>query len=549
MSDAVHLWEMSRKVRTVPTNQFLEGIPRAKYAGFDSERPDKPSTCLEGTRTAILQNIVDWITETDPAAPQLFWLSGIAGVGKTAVACTIAGLMQNLGLLGAQFCFSRRGEAELRDPALVFPTIAYQLARFDREFGRRITAALEADPEAPYASLKQQLDRLIVRPLKDLERDPKRVVVLVFDAFDECETRGAKEILQLLVAALGSLPFFMKIFITSRPVHHIQSILMEPWTKVRSAALEISVAKGDILHFLRHGLHKLGEERGLPGGWITESEISLLAEKAGILFVSARTSLRFLENGPDLRQQLRTLLMSITSPSTTGPNKGSPWSEMDHQYMQLILETIPRENSHEVAASLRQTIGTIILLRDPLPMYSLEDLIGLDDEPRYLLRHLRSVIFLPPSPDDCPRLYDSSFGEFLQDHSRCTDDLLWIDTEQHERRMAQRCLETLTIMLSKNGLRGLDPFLLNNQIQDLAMKVQENFSPVLQYSCRYWASHLCAAHGDADGFVLNALAAFASTSLLLWLEAMSWMGEVRLAASSLENAIIWVVSAGRSSAF
>lgn len=262
----MRLWEVSRKVDNILTNEYLESLPRAKYASFDYERPDKPSGCFQGTRTAIIKLITDWITGTDPTAPRFFWLNGIAGIGKTTVACTIAGHMQNLGLLGGHFCFSRRGEAQLRNPALVLPTIAYQLARFDPEFGRRITAALEADPEAPYASFKQQLDRLIINPLKDLDRDPERVVLIMFDAFDECEARGAKEILQLLVAALPSLPFFLKIFITSRPELHIRSVLI-PATGVRMTALhdiETSVVGSDILLYLQHCLRTLGEERGLP---------------------------------------------------------------------------------------------------------------------------------------------------------------------------------------------------------------------------------------------------------------------------------------------
>lgn len=249
LSEAVHLFEVREKVQAVLTNQFLESLPRAKYAGYDCERPDRPTNCLEGTRVALLDTLTEWLTDLRAEVARLFWLKGIAGVGKTTVARTIAEVARIEGLLGGHFFFNRRGEAELRNPALFFPTIAYQLARFDSEFCQRITASLEADPEAPYATLRQQLDRLIIKPLSGIQRDPERIVMLVFDAFDECEARGAKEILQLLVAAIPALPFLLKILITSRPEPHIHSALDSP-TSVHVATLhdiESSIVKNDIL--------------------------------------------------------------------------------------------------------------------------------------------------------------------------------------------------------------------------------------------------------------------------------------------------------------
>lgn len=242
--------------------------------------------------------IADWFSDPSSSIPRFFWLKGIAGVGKTTVARTVAELAQKAGFLGAQFFFSKRGEAELRNPALVFPTIAYQLARFDPQFSERITAALEADPEAPFASLKQQLDRLIIKPLSGLDRDPKRVVLIVLDAFDECEARGAKEIVQLLVAAMPSLPFFLKILITSRPEAHITSVLdpslsaLSPSSNLRITALhdiEASIVKSDIRLYLHTRLRNLPAERNLPlsPDWVKDFEIDLLAEKAGNLFIHA----------------------------------------------------------------------------------------------------------------------------------------------------------------------------------------------------------------------------------------------------------------------
>lgn len=541
-SIAIDVAEVSRDIKIATTNDFLERLPRAKYASYDCERSDRPVSCFEGTRTAILEDIDTWIFDTNPNSPRVFWLNGLAGIGKTTIARTATERLQKRNQLGGNFFFSRRGEAELRNPALVFPSIAYQLARFNPEFGRRITTALETDPEAPYASLKQQLERLIVTPLSEIERDPENVVVLVFDAFDECEARGAKEILQLLIAAIPSLPFFLKIFITARPEHHIRSVLL-PASGLQITALhdiEKSIVKKDILLYLQAKLRELPGERGmdLPPDWITEDEILLLADQAGNLFIHAATSLRFLMEGWGPREQLDMLLMIISSPHRDGAN---PFANLDTLYQQILLAHIPESNSSETAAPLRLVLGTIVLLRDPLPVAALERLVGLGPgKAGNILQYLHSVILTPPPPGGCPKVYHPSFPDFLQDALRCTDRRLWINTEEHEVRMLLACLAIIKAKLHPNMLGNVDGGLLNSEMVDLETKLEIAFPPELRHACRYWASHL-ARTTPGDPAVQVALDDFASTLMLPWMEAMSWLGATREAVVAFEDTRSWMV--------
>src|SRR5438128_2155226 len=81
------------------TSNFLE---HAEQVGLNGSKK-----CLDGTRIEILNEIVDWINNSDAATPRIFWLSGQAGKGKSAIAHTIALHAHNLGMLGSCFCFSR----------------------------------------------------------------------------------------------------------------------------------------------------------------------------------------------------------------------------------------------------------------------------------------------------------------------------------------------------------------------------------------------------------------------------------------------------------
>ena len=103
----------------------LDSLVCAGRVGLNTEKK-----CLDGTRTEILNEVVNWINNTDPTAPRMFWLHGQAGKGKSAIAHTVALQAQNLGVLGSCFCFTRvRQHEELHTK--LFSTIARDLADRD----------------------------------------------------------------------------------------------------------------------------------------------------------------------------------------------------------------------------------------------------------------------------------------------------------------------------------------------------------------------------------------------------------------------------------
>ena len=63
----------------------LDNIRRARGAGFHHGRH---RGCLKGTREAVLGEIELWANGFDK--PPVFWLDGLAGTGKSAIAQTIA---------------------------------------------------------------------------------------------------------------------------------------------------------------------------------------------------------------------------------------------------------------------------------------------------------------------------------------------------------------------------------------------------------------------------------------------------------------------------
>lgn len=66
----------------------LDALPRAEGASFNSGELEHERRCLRGTRTKILEFIDQWTA--DPQGKRIFWLRGMAGTGKSAIARTLA---------------------------------------------------------------------------------------------------------------------------------------------------------------------------------------------------------------------------------------------------------------------------------------------------------------------------------------------------------------------------------------------------------------------------------------------------------------------------
>src|SRR5436190_294793 len=69
-------------------NNVLKSLPIAKDAPFNAYQRQHDPTCLPDTRVDLLQEIYNWADGQDK--PCIFWLSGLAGTGKSTVARTVA---------------------------------------------------------------------------------------------------------------------------------------------------------------------------------------------------------------------------------------------------------------------------------------------------------------------------------------------------------------------------------------------------------------------------------------------------------------------------
>lgn len=71
----------------------------------------------------------------------VLWLCGVAGVGKSSIAITVAKLLEDMGLLGSMYSFEAANQATL-NPANFFSTIAHHLAERSPQWKQRLVESL-----------------------------------------------------------------------------------------------------------------------------------------------------------------------------------------------------------------------------------------------------------------------------------------------------------------------------------------------------------------------------------------------------------------------
>ncbi|KAJ7832894.1 hypothetical protein B0H14DRAFT_1171958 [Mycena olivaceomarginata] len=179
--------------------------------------------CMPGTRVGVLTELAAWAT--DPDSPAIYFLTGMAGAGKSAIAYSFAKLFENQTLLGASFFCSRASEAR-SNVAGIIPSIVFRLAYHSQRFAEAIIHAIKNAPGVsfPHRSPAFQFTTLITEPLHTLAQDFP-IPVIVIDALDECSGLNVvRELLSMLIrSSLNPIQGGrLKFFITSRPVPHIE---------------------------------------------------------------------------------------------------------------------------------------------------------------------------------------------------------------------------------------------------------------------------------------------------------------------------------------
>ncbi|UKZ94148.1 uncharacterized protein TrAFT101_009032 [Trichoderma asperellum] len=503
---------------------ILDKLPVAREAAFNSIPEAQESTCLAGTRVDILHRISEWANDFN--TKPIFWLSGMAGTGKSTISRTIA--QSFAGHLGASFFF-KRGDADRGTASKIFTTIAADLLIREPALAPYIKQAIDNDPAVPWKGLQEQFDQLISQPLLKFVADGGKFdsVIIIIDALDECERESQiKSIIGLLSHLKIREGLCLRTFVTSRPelpvrlgfhaIEHKNLILHE---------IPQIIIKQDISLFLEYKIAEIREkfnasvskDRQLPLGWPGESSFQSLVNMAVPLFIFAATVSRFIADrrGGDPDEKLKDILLYESR---------SQESRLDATYMPVLSNIISGLSTREREKTTQQfqnIIGSVITLASPLSSLALSQILNvskriIDNQ----LDLLHSVLRVPSSPESPIRLLHISFRDFLTDPDKEGRSPFWIDEKQAHARMAINCLNVMGKHLKCCicGIRDLG--MPRSEIQPA--KIEACLPPEAQYACLYWTYHLRKAEKyiNANEKIYN----FLICHFLHWIEALSLMG-------------------------
>jgi len=481
-----------------------------------------------------LNTIELWVR--DPTNSPVYWLNGLAGTGKSTIAKTIAERLFADGKLGGSFFCSRDFE-DRRNLQLISPTLATQLARKYPEFRSIFVPLVQSDPKIAYESLYNQMNKLIVQPLKRSGIS----TVIVIDALDECEDEGsASAILSVLGRLVSEIPN-VKFFLTGRPEPRIsEGFLLPLLAKMTDTFVLHDVERdqvdSDIRLFFRTSFLELTSRMSGLDNWPTEQQVELLCGRAAGLFVYAAVAVRFIDDdkrGP--RDQLDLLLDS----DKVGAREGEA---LDALYTSILQEAFSDDDDPEDDAKTRSVLGVVILAVNPLSPSAIATLLGFDTEDvPPLLSLAKSLLVLQDDPSHPVRPFHKSFPDFITDPARCTNARFHIPPADHHLQFLMSCLGLMDRTLAKNMCK-LPDGVANSDIGDLEERIKECIDPALQYSCVSWHAHLI----DIDTTPVHAptvtptLYQFLEKKFLSWLEALSVLGAVSNGVDALQAAGGWL---------
>ncbi|KAJ7326431.1 hypothetical protein DFH08DRAFT_885874 [Mycena albidolilacea] len=387
------------------------------------ERFPEPA-CHPGTRTAIMEMLHSWSTDTSTEST-ILWLHGCAGAGKSAIAQMFAKSLQNEGRLGASFFF-QRGHSKRGTWHSLIPTIAYQLASSVTELLLPIQQAVEGDKLVIGRALAISFQALLVEPLKKLS-DLQRTPVIVLDGLDECaDHKIQQQILRLFIGAIRHHHLCFRLLIVSRPEPHLREVLEteETFAICRHFALSADEsAYRDIRTYFDAEFSRIRCEfitRGiyLEPEWPSPDTVDQLVSMSSATFIYATTVIHFIDDEYHHPADRLNSVLEL-DPRSTAP--------LDDLYTQ-ILSIVPQEQEGLQLQILHTIcIGKEKGRRITVDPEEIDILLNLRTGTcRLILRRLHSLFKVPPirtrfgsqtiwAPID---FLHASFGDYLADTRR-----------------------------------------------------------------------------------------------------------------------------------
>ncbi|KDQ15294.1 hypothetical protein BOTBODRAFT_297585 [Botryobasidium botryosum FD-172 SS1] len=560
LANAEMTWEGFSEVQTklsyikglVDTVREEGALRELKVAGSWSLK----DTCLENTRTTVHDDIVKWVHDVPKQGlNQPFFLAGIAGSGKTAVASTLASEFEELGYLGAAFFFKRL-DADASTLRLLFSTLARGLAAHDEGVKSAVVAVLSGDSTLATADPSRQLQRLFLTPCQSApDGGPLPIII---DAIDECTDQNQ---LSEFLKGFPSLPPRFRVILTGRRGLDISNNL-EGLARIYELPYAGKEITRDISSYLTYRLRPIGLKEGLGDEWPSDDDLIQLEKLSSGLFVWARTVCDLLEESSVPQTRLEELLSDRTLTH----------SDINDLYSAILKgllfkrkvkdeKGVWREGEvwkeDEIRDAYFAYMGIIVTARNPLSADAIDSILTPPKGEEKLKLRLNASKFLGKfgvlldgvgsgrSETPVTTLH-FSFPEFLV--SKEASEIFYINKTRRNAKLAWACFRQLRKAFEDNTYDFGGAYTLNSEISE--EEVNSHIGEDVRYAAVFVLDHLCdvartenhedleygvaQAEDEEDALkifngVEGAVQTFLELDLLHWLKVLSLLDRIDVA--------------------
>jgi hypothetical protein len=444
----------------------------ATQATYMTQQKDE---CHEATRDRILLQLNEWLS-TSSEAERCWWLTGQPGVGKSAIAVTVAdclrarrpistnataesGYMTKVTLFG-QF-FINHTLSDTANPHNIFPTIALELAGASPVAAVLIHDALRANPTLADKLSVEQVDALYVRPLSAIARHDPGIIATLFDGIDELSNADGATLssfTSILSSAATRLPPNVKLLVFSRPESHIINQLKRHTGSIRRSDLLTEESREDVQRFLQAELARIAELHELQD-WPAGEHIDLLCEFAAGHLGWAALAVRWIGREVERKGESPYIRQSIFE-QVKDVRRGNLYD----LYAFILARVVPADAEEEEKVACERVLGTLTVLQSPQTIDTITSLLppGEAYNVLHFFRRISSIIVSGLDAVDkqtVPRPHKSFFDWIRSNNPELR---FRVDAELHHTRLSKRCLSILKASLHFNmaNLVTSDPLVL-----------------------------------------------------------------------------------------
>lgn len=437
----IYFWLSSQRPQPFPIALAILAPIVMSGAELDSPIRHPLPRCPPKACKVLKEAVLTWLNDSRGRQP-IFWITGLAGVGKSAFAQTMAEHCHHTGQLGTALFFSRDIPG-CDDPRRIIPTLAYHLAVQNRSYKSLIASSLMAHPRVLEKDLYTQFHMLIKNPFMNMQRgelcDEENPLVIILDGLDAC---GDGDIQRKLAELFSDrdLKGLLCIFCSraeesegqttesacssgsSRSLASTRtrySRSPSPITSFEQSVIyhELTADDAYTMDCLRDSFcdirRRFSRLFGSDEEWPTRVELEGIARGVSGYLLLASYMLRFItdEAFRDPKGRLKTCLKFVNDLSTAGVD--DPLRKIDLFYQYILLNIQPHPIAMRILELCAFNSGRPLAAQDIMEALRI-DRGTLDSA----LHGIQSLLYVPP-PEGADieglRFYHHSFVEFLKD--------------------------------------------------------------------------------------------------------------------------------------